>query len=178
MCVFLCVCVSVCVSSSSSSSSLSLSLICADPLSADLEDDPLASASAPHVTTGLYAASDEIDDSFEPWESKTPAILARYTTSEKLSLASDLVGGKGVSMTGDGVSDKVKSRLEELEEDTEQKEDEVTQQEFVARSEKLAKDLKDAWRKEQRVTAIKLVIQVRVAGGSAIKTASTLHLPA
>ena len=70
------------------------------------------------------------------------------------------------------------SRLEELEEDTEQKEDEVTQQEFVARSEKLAKDLKDAWRKEQRVTAIKLVIQVRVAGGSAIKTASTLHLPA
>ncbi|EGD73723.1 hypothetical protein PTSG_05429 [Salpingoeca rosetta] len=130
----------------------------ADPLSA-VEDDPLASSETPHATTGLYSAAGEMDESFEPWECKVPGILARYTTSEKLSLASNMLGGKGPSMSGDTMSDKVKSRLEELEGDEEQELDELTQQEFVARIEKLSRDLTVAWKKEQRVNAIKLVIQ-------------------
>eukprot|EP00043_Microstomoeca_roanoka_P016135 m.163872 g.163872 ORF g.163872 m.163872 type:complete len:929 (+) comp16396_c7_seq1:53-2839(+) len=129
----------------------------ADPLASSVDDDPLAAFHTP--TTGLYSSVGEMDDSFEPWESKTPGILARYTTNEKLSLASDILGGKGPRLTGDSVSDKVKSRLEELDEDQEQETDSLTQQEFVERIENYSKQLAIAWHKEQRVNAIKLVIQ-------------------
>ena len=37
--------------------------------------------------------ADGLDDTFEPWSSKCPAILARYTTSEKLSITTSFLSG-------------------------------------------------------------------------------------
>lgn len=60
----------------------------------------------------------------------------------------------------------IQSRLEELEEFDDQIEYSVkelydlTQQEFVAHMDNLGKEIIDAWNNEQRVKALKIVIQV------------------
>ncbi|XP_065588372.1 VPS35 endosomal protein-sorting factor-like isoform X2 [Cyrtonyx montezumae] len=161
-------------STSSTSSSSSSSMM--DPLSSVLDGtDPLSlfAAAADPVTT--TASMDSIrkkrdkDDSsavgsdFEQWSSKRGEILARYTTTEKLSINLYMGSEKGKGTTsGSAVSEKVRTRLEELDDLEEGSQKELlnlTQQDYMNRIEELNQSLKDAWSSDQKVKALKIVIQ-------------------
>ncbi|XP_037767693.1 VPS35 endosomal protein-sorting factor-like isoform X2 [Chelonia mydas] len=161
-------------STSSTSSSSSSSMI--DPLSSVLDGtDPLSlfAATADPVTTAANTDSTrkkrDKDDSlavgsdFEPWSSKRGEILARYTTTEKLSINLYMSSEKGKATTpGSAVSEKVRTRLEELDDLEEGSQKELlnlTQQDYMNRIEDLNQSLKDAWASDQKVKALKIVIQ-------------------
>ncbi|XP_065267947.1 VPS35 endosomal protein-sorting factor-like isoform X3 [Emys orbicularis] len=161
-------------STSSTSSSSSSSMI--DPLSSVLDGtDPLSlfAATADPVTTAANTDTTrkkrDKDDSlvvgsdFEPWSSKRGEILARYTTTEKLSINLYMSSEKGKATTpGSAVSEKVRTRLEELDDLEEGSQKELlnlTQQDYMNRIEDLNQSLKDAWASDQKVKALKIVIQ-------------------
>uniref|UniRef100_A0A8C3BME1 VPS35 endosomal protein-sorting factor-like n=1 Tax=Cairina moschata TaxID=8855 RepID=A0A8C3BME1_CAIMO len=157
-------------STSSTSSSSSSSMM--DPLSSVLDGtDPLslfAAAADPVITTATMDNtrkkrdkddSSAVGSDFEPWSSKRGEILARYTTTEKLSIVS---GSFSTTATGSAVSEKVRTRLEELDDLEEGSQKELlnlTQQDYMNRIEELNQSLKDAWSSDQKVKALKIVIQ-------------------
>uniref|UniRef100_A0A670YSU9 VPS35 endosomal protein-sorting factor-like n=1 Tax=Pseudonaja textilis TaxID=8673 RepID=A0A670YSU9_PSETE len=168
-------------STSSTSSSSSSSML--DPLSSVLDGtDPLslfAATADPLLRAGVTAAPDNarkkrdkdeslsVGSDFEPWSSKRGEILSRYTTNEKLSIVSPLLilckQYKGKASTpGSTVSEKVRTRLEELDDLEEGSQKELlnlTQQDYTNRIEELNQSLKDAWASDQKVKALKIVIQ-------------------
>uniref|UniRef100_A0A8V5H7N3 VPS35 endosomal protein-sorting factor-like n=1 Tax=Melopsittacus undulatus TaxID=13146 RepID=A0A8V5H7N3_MELUD len=160
-------------STSSTSSSSSSSML--DPLSSVLDGtDPLslfAAAADPVTTTATMDStrkkrdkddSSAVGSDFEPWSSKRGEILARYTTTEKLSIVSGSFSRKATT-TGSAVSEKVRTRLEELDDLEEGSQKELlnlTQQDYMNRIEELNQSLKDAWSSDQKVKALKIVIQV------------------
>uniref|UniRef100_A0A8C0IF26 VPS35 endosomal protein-sorting factor-like n=1 Tax=Bubo bubo TaxID=30461 RepID=A0A8C0IF26_BUBBB len=159
-------------STSSTSSSSSSSVL--DPLSSVLDGtDPLslfAAAADPVPTTATMDStrkkrdkddSPAVGSDFEPWSSKRGEILARYTTTEKLSIVSGSFSRKAAT-TGSAVSEKVRTRLEELDDLEEGSQKELlnlTQQDYMNRIEELNQSLKDAWSSDQKVKALKIVIQ-------------------
>uniref|UniRef100_A0A673YCQ3 VPS35 endosomal protein-sorting factor-like n=1 Tax=Salmo trutta TaxID=8032 RepID=A0A673YCQ3_SALTR len=159
---------------STSSSSSSSSSVAPDPLSSMLDGtDPLsmfAAASASESPLTLSQSrkrrekEDEVGVDFEPWSSKRGEILARFTTTEKLSInlfmGSDK--GKAPSLASSAVSEKVRTRLEELDDLEEGSQRELlnlSQQDYVNRIEELNQSLKEAWASDQKVKALKIVIQ-------------------
>ncbi|XP_041671104.1 VPS35 endosomal protein-sorting factor-like isoform X2 [Cheilinus undulatus] len=168
---------------STSSSSSSSSSAPADPLSSMLDGtDPLsmfAAASASEAPVMSHSASmgdigrkrkekdkDEevVGLDFEPWSAKRGEILARFTTTEKLSInlcmGSDR--GKAPSPGSSAVSEKVRTRLEELDDLEEGSQRELlnlSQQDYANRIEELNQSLKEAWASDQKVKALKIVIQ-------------------
>ncbi|KAJ4925902.1 hypothetical protein JOQ06_008088, partial [Pogonophryne albipinna] len=101
---------------------------------------------------------------FEPWSLKRGEILARFTTTEKLSInlfmGSDR--GKAPSPGPSAVSEKVRTRLEELDDLEEGSQKELlnlSQQDYANRIEELNQSLKEAWSSDQKVKALKIVIQ-------------------
>ncbi|KAK3713118.1 hypothetical protein RRG08_036730 [Elysia crispata] len=163
----------------------------ADPLSVSLDfdgSDPLSmmmkEGSAP-ITGGkssrsgsvkksdsdTHNADDGLGDSFEPWSFKKAAILAKYTTSEKLSITTSFLSTsdqervviKTQSQAQAGsVSDKVKNRLEQLDDFEEGSVKEMlnlSQQDYVKRIEELNQALITAWDNDHRVKALKIAIQ-------------------
>uniref|UniRef100_A0A8C3KIB7 VPS35 endosomal protein-sorting factor-like n=1 Tax=Calidris pygmaea TaxID=425635 RepID=A0A8C3KIB7_9CHAR len=161
-------------STSSTSSSSSSSMM--DPLSSVLDGtDPLslfAAAADPVTTTAAMDStrkkrdkddSSAVGSDFEPWSSKRGDILARYTTTEKLSINLYMGSEKGkTTTTGSAVSEKVRTRLEELDDLEEGSQKELlnlTQQDYMNRIEELNQSLKDAWSSDQKVKALKIVIQ-------------------
>uniref|UniRef100_A0A8B9NU01 VPS35 endosomal protein-sorting factor-like n=1 Tax=Apteryx owenii TaxID=8824 RepID=A0A8B9NU01_APTOW len=161
-------------STSSTSSSSSSSMM--DPLSSVLDGtDPLslfAAAADPVTTTSTMDStrkkrdkddSSAVGSDFEPWSSKRSEILARYTTTEKLSINLYMGSEKGKAATpGSAVSEKVRTRLEELDDLEEGSQKELlnlTQQDYMNRIEELNQSLKDAWSSDQKVKALKIVIQ-------------------
>ncbi|XP_072337992.1 LOW QUALITY PROTEIN: VPS35 endosomal protein-sorting factor-like [Scyliorhinus torazame] len=168
-------------STSSTSSSSSSSVV--DPLSSMLDgsdplsqfaalSDPLAPAT---MTTGKSNANMDpskkqreeedtgVGNDFEPWAGKRSYILARYTTTEKLSINLFMGSEKGKATSpGSAVSEKVRTRLEELDDLEEGSQKELlnlTQQDYINRIEELNQSLKDAWATDQKVKALKIVIQ-------------------
>ncbi|GAB5583027.1 VPS35 endosomal protein-sorting factor-like isoform X4 [Prionailurus iriomotensis] len=181
-------------STSSTSSSSSSSVV--DPLSSVLDGtDPLsmfAATADPAAPDSSRKRRDRDENSivgsdFEPWASKRGEILARYTTTEKLSIVvmgrmqmegmlgnatnvpirnqgSNLFMGseKGKATATSAMSEKVRTRLEELDDFEEGSQKELlnlTQQDYVNRIEELNQSLKDAWASDQKVKALKIVIQ-------------------
>jgi hypothetical protein len=139
----------------------------------------------------------------EPWSLKRSAILAKYTTCEKLSLTTSFLlpmnkdkssfyffswekkGSKiylfplkfflkviakapsttitTTTTTTISVSDKIKSRLEQLDQfddDNMQQMINLSQQEYMKSIEELNNALFQAWKGDERVKALKIVIQV------------------
>uniref|UniRef100_A0A8C4Q4W9 VPS35 endosomal protein-sorting factor-like n=1 Tax=Eptatretus burgeri TaxID=7764 RepID=A0A8C4Q4W9_EPTBU len=152
--------------SSSSSSSPSSFL---DPLSQILDgSDPLSqlALSMPVPSSNITADSSigkdcepALGNDFEPWAHKRHKILARYTTKEKLSIvrASTCRAGQGNVM-----SEKMRSRLEELDDLEEGSHRELlslTQQEYAGRIKEQDQALREAWATDQKVKALKIVIQ-------------------
>ncbi|XP_069503258.1 VPS35 endosomal protein-sorting factor-like isoform X2 [Ambystoma mexicanum] len=159
-------------STSSTSSSSSSSV--ADPLSTVLDGtDPLSmfAATAEPIPSATQMDNgkkkrdkeDAVGSDFEPWSSKRSEILARYTTTEKLSINLFMGSDKGKASTpGSAVSEKVRTRLEELDDLEEGSQKELlnlTQQDYVNRIEELNQSLKDSWASDQKVKALKIVIQ-------------------
>ncbi|XP_023584094.1 VPS35 endosomal protein-sorting factor-like [Trichechus manatus latirostris] len=147
-----------------------------DPLSSVLDGtDPLSMFAATADPTATAAAMDssrkkrDRDDNstvgldFEPWSSKRGEILTRYTTTEKLSINLFMGSEKGRAGTAtSAMSEKVRTRLEELDDFEEGSQKELlnlTQQDYVNRIEELNQSLKDAWASDQKVKALKIVIQ-------------------
>ncbi|XP_028990789.1 VPS35 endosomal protein-sorting factor-like isoform X2 [Betta splendens] len=166
---------------STSSSSSSSSSVPPDPLSSMLDGtDPLsmfAAASATETLAMSRSAStgdlgrrrrekeeEVVGSDFEPWSAKRGEILARFTTTEKLSInlcmGSDR--GKALSPGASAVSEKVRTRLEELDDLEEGSQRELlnlSQQDYANRIEELNQSLKEAWASDQKVKALKIVIQ-------------------
>ncbi|KAM9717032.1 VPS35 endosomal protein-sorting factor-like isoform 1-T2 [Menidia menidia] len=166
---------------STSSSSSSSSSAPPDPLSSMLDGtDPLsmfAAASATEPTAVPRSSSaaelgrkrrekeeEVVGPDFEPWSSKRGEILARFTTTEKLSINLFMGSerGKAPSPGSSAVSEKVRTRLEELDDLEEGSQRELlnlSQQDYANRIEELNQSLKEAWASDQKVKALKIVIQ-------------------
>uniref|UniRef100_A0A4W3ISX0 VPS35 endosomal protein-sorting factor-like n=1 Tax=Callorhinchus milii TaxID=7868 RepID=A0A4W3ISX0_CALMI len=159
-------------STSSTSSSSSSSML--DPLSSLLDgSDPLSlfAATADPLTIACCQPSFKrereeetgVGSDFEPWCGKRGDILARYTTTEKLSINLFMGSEKGKATSpGSAVSEKVRNRLEELDDLEEGSQKELlnlTQQDYINRIEEQNQSLKDAWATDQKVKALKIVIQ-------------------
>uniref|UniRef100_A0A8C4HG36 VPS35 endosomal protein-sorting factor-like n=1 Tax=Dicentrarchus labrax TaxID=13489 RepID=A0A8C4HG36_DICLA len=162
---------------STSSSSSSSSSAPADPLSSMLDGtDPLSMFAAASVSEAPAMTHSDlgkkkrekeeevVGPDFEPWSSKRGEILARFTTTEKLSInlfmGSDK--GKAPSPGSSAVSEKVRTRLEELDDLEEGSQRELlnlSQQDYANRIEELNQSLKEAWASDQKVKALKIVIQ-------------------
>ncbi|XP_031424755.1 VPS35 endosomal protein-sorting factor-like [Clupea harengus] len=165
--------------SSTTSSSSSSSTAAADPLSSLLDGtDPLSlfAAASSDVPTLTHSASagelgrrrrdreeEAVGLDFEPWAAKRVEILARFTTTEKLSINLFMGSDKGkASSPSSAVSEKVRTRLEELDDLEEGSQRELlnlSQQDYVNRIDELNQSLKEAWASDQKVKALKIVIQ-------------------
>uniref|UniRef100_A0AAQ5ZKD7 VPS35 endosomal protein-sorting factor-like n=1 Tax=Amphiprion ocellaris TaxID=80972 RepID=A0AAQ5ZKD7_AMPOC len=151
---------------STSSSSSSSSSAPVDPLSSMLDGtDPLSMfAAASASETPAMSHSKVVGPDFEHWLSKRGEILARFTTTEKLSIQCFFasVSGKALSPGSSAVSEKVRTRLEELDDLEEGSQRELlnlSQQDYANRIEELNQSLKEAWASDQKVKALKIVIQ-------------------
>uniref|UniRef100_A0A8C9TXJ5 VPS35 endosomal protein-sorting factor-like n=1 Tax=Scleropages formosus TaxID=113540 RepID=A0A8C9TXJ5_SCLFO len=160
----------------STSSSSSSGSVAPDPLSSMLDGtDPLsmfAAASASEAPTLSHSTAvgsgrkrrekeEEVGPDFEPWSAKRGEILARFTTTEKLSIVSEKIHWLAPSPNST-VSEKVRNRLEELDDMEEGSQRELlnlSQQDYVNRIEELNQNLKEAWSSDQKVKALKIVIQ-------------------
>ncbi|RNA42489.1 hypothetical protein BpHYR1_036590 [Brachionus plicatilis] len=142
--------------------------------------DPLSAASLDPLSKMVAQISikekqekikeNEAKISFEPWSLKKNAILARYTTVEKLSITSSFlnpingaVNTKTMaqkSMTT--MSDKIKNRLEQLDQFDEENMQEMvnlSQQDYIKRIDELNNALLNAWNEDEKVKSLKIVIQ-------------------
>lgn len=103
------------------------------------------------------------ESSFDSWHSRRTMILTKYTTSEKLSIVTSfLTGGEIIKTQQATISEKVKHRLEQLddfEEGSIRQMLDLTQQEYVSRIEMLNNELVQAWNSDQRVKSLKIAIQ-------------------
>uniref|UniRef100_A0A672Z1T8 VPS35 endosomal protein-sorting factor-like n=1 Tax=Sphaeramia orbicularis TaxID=375764 RepID=A0A672Z1T8_9TELE len=148
---------------STSSSSSSSSSAAPDPLSSMLDGtDPLSMFAAASASETPAMSKEKEDDAvgpdFESWSAKRGEILARFTTTEKLSIVSPFSQAPGSS----AVSEKVRTRLEELDDLEEGSQRELlnlSQQDYANRIEELNQSLKEAWASDQKVKALKIVIQ-------------------
>ncbi|XP_061404857.1 LOW QUALITY PROTEIN: VPS35 endosomal protein-sorting factor-like [Lethenteron reissneri] len=109
-------------------------------------------------------SSTGLGSDFQNWAQKRPEILARYTTVEKLSLRLSMGADKDSGRHGAGaaVPEKVRSRLEELddlEEGSQREMLNLSTQEYVGRVEEQGQALREAWATDQKVKALKIVIQ-------------------
>lgn len=98
----------------------------------------------------------------EAWASRRSAILAKFTTGEKLTIVSSFLHGGELIKTQTTVSEKIKNRLEQLDDfngANVHKMVDLTQQEYQIRIEQLNQELIQAWNSDQRVNALKIVIQ-------------------
>jgi hypothetical protein len=126
------------------------------------------------TTKETISSNSFIGEDFESWSSMRTSILNKYTTSERLSIkTSFLVGGNtSIGMTASNtsvrtlqntsVADKVKHRLEQLDDFEEGSVKEMlnlTQHEYVNRIDELNVALQDSWESDQRVKALKIAIQ-------------------
>uniref|UniRef100_A0A3B3TKX0 VPS35 endosomal protein-sorting factor-like n=1 Tax=Poecilia latipinna TaxID=48699 RepID=A0A3B3TKX0_9TELE len=151
---------------STSSSSSSSSSAPVDPLSSMLDGtDPLSMFAATETSAAAEGTGNSaLGADFEPWSTKRGEILARFTTTEKLSInlcmGSDR--GKAPNPGSSAVSEKVRTRLEELDDLEEGSHRELlnlSQQDYANRIEELNQSLKEAWSSDQKVKALKIVIQ-------------------
>lgn len=138
-----------------------------DPLSmfARQEIDPLSKMAVELESTSISNKSKVIDtidfsSSGESWNSKRAVILNKYTTSDRLTLASSFLGGDTIIKTNQTQTEKVRHRLEQLDDfqDVHYMQN-LTQQEYIAKIQQLNAELISAWKTDQRVKSLKIAIQ-------------------
>ncbi|XP_055343694.1 LOW QUALITY PROTEIN: VPS35 endosomal protein-sorting factor-like [Paramacrobiotus metropolitanus] len=101
-----------------------------------------------------------------PWAAKKENILSKFATTEKLTLTSSYLSDNDRVVTvtkSSAVADKIQSRLEQLDnfEAGSMKEMmNLSQQEYISKIDQLHNKLQQAWREDQRVTALKISIQL------------------
>ncbi|KAF5301140.1 hypothetical protein FQR65_LT08970 [Abscondita terminalis] len=133
----------------------------ADPLTqiaAEMKHDTFKNDTAFNKTQRKSKATIDM----EPWSTRKHAILAKFTTSEKLTIISNFLSdGEVVLKTQTNAIDKVQHRLEQLDyfDEGSQRKLDLSQAEYVGRIEQLNQELVSAWHSEQRVKALKIAIQ-------------------
>lgn len=104
------------------------------------------------------------------WNSRRAIILNKYTTSEKLTIATSFLGAENIVRNQTQV-EKVKHRLEQLDDfqDIHYMQN-LTQQEYVSKIQQLNVELISAWKTDQRVKSLKIAIQCSklLADGSSV----------
>ncbi|XP_070579924.1 VPS35 endosomal protein-sorting factor-like [Ptychodera flava] len=149
---------------------LSSALDGTDPLSAFADPLSQAAAEAAFKKTDTTAKKKtSVDDDFEPWSVKKAGILSKYTTSEKLSITTSFLSAADkekvvvkTQVAQSTVSDKVKHRLEQLDDFEEGSVKEMlnlSQQDYVHRIDELNQAMISAWEQDQRVKTLKIAIQ-------------------
>lgn len=98
--------------------------------------------------------------SIASWNSRRAIILNKYTTSEKLTIATSFLGAENIVRNHQTTVEKVKHRLEQLDDfqDIHFMQN-LTQQEYVGKIQQLNAELTAAWKTEQRVKSLKIAIQ-------------------
>jgi hypothetical protein len=116
------------------------------------------------------AMEEMIEEGFVPWSSKKGAVLQKYTTNESVGILASFM--QDVPNRVNMPVDTTQRRLHELErgEDDEERQLEVSQQEYVRHIESLHGALRNAWDQEQnRVLALKIVIRcAKVLGDTSV----------
>lgn len=106
---------------------------------------------------------DTVESSLEHhWNSRRTSILLKYTTAEKLTIVSSFLHGGELVKTQITFSEKVKNRLEQLDDFDDgsvRRVNDLSQQEYQSRIEQLNQELIQAWKTDQRVKALKIAIQ-------------------
>ncbi|XP_055850032.1 VPS35 endosomal protein sorting factor-like [Episyrphus balteatus] len=165
------------LSSSRTSSTLSLidplgmALDGSDPLSQFARQeqelmDPLSQMATDYETsfkkTKKRDKDRQNDEEVMNWSVKRLGILNKFITSEKLSISTSFLAGGELIKAQTIVSDKVKYRLEQLddfEDGSMRHMMNLTQQEYILRIEQLNQELVQSWNGDQRVKALKIAIQ-------------------
>lgn len=136
---------------------------CDDPLSqfARQEVDPLSQIAAEIEanTSNISNREIKVESSVEPWNSRRAIILNKYTTSERLSIATSFLGGESI-VKNQSTVEKVRHRLEQLDDfqDVSYVQN-LTQQEYMSKIQQLNSELVVAWKTDQRVKSLKIAIQ-------------------
>lgn len=135
-----------------------------DPLSqfARQEIDPLSQMAAEMEATNIsnnLSRKMKIESSVESWNSRRAIILSKYTTSERLSIATSFLGGENI-VKNQTTGEKVRHRLEQLDDfqDIHYMQN-LTQQEYMSKIQLLNSELVAAWKTDQRVKSLKIAIQ-------------------
>lgn len=138
-----------------------------DPLSlfARQEVDPLSRMASEFEATSISTKnkttdSVEVPTTVESWNSRKAIILNKYTTSDRLTLASSFLGGDPSIKTNQTQTEKVRHRLEQLDDfqDIHYMQN-LTQQEYIGKIQQLNSELVAAWKTDQRVKSLKIAIQ-------------------
>lgn len=141
---------------------------CDDPLSqfARQELDPLSQMAAEfeaiNVSNNKNSSNKKVKvepSSVESWHSRRAVILNKYTTSERLSIATSFLGAENVVKNQTTV-EKVRHRLEQLDDfqDIHYMQN-LTQQEYISKIQQLNNELVSSWKTDQRVKSLKIAIQ-------------------
>lgn len=154
-------------------SSVSTSKSSLDVLSLDGSDDPLSQFARQDLDPLSQMAAEiesnavqnksiinkKIDFSITSWNSRRAIILNKYTTSEKLTIATSFLGAENI-VRNQSTVEKVKHRLEQLDDfqDIHYMQN-LNQQEYVEKIRQLNGELIAAWKTEQRVKSLKIAIQ-------------------
>jgi hypothetical protein len=135
-----------------------------DPLSqfARQEVDPLSQMAAEFEATTISnnaGQKNKVESSVQSWNSRRAIILNRYTTSERLSIATSFLGAENVVKNQTTV-EKVRHRLEQLDDFQDLNfVQNLTQQEYMSKIQQLNTELVAAWKTDQRVKSLKIAIQ-------------------
>jgi hypothetical protein len=96
----------------------------------------------------------------QSWNSRRAIILNRYTTSERLSIATSFLGAENVVKNQQTTVEKVRHRLEQLDDFQDLNfVQNLTQQEYMSKIQQLNTELVAAWKTDQRVKSLKIAIQ-------------------
>lgn len=133
-----------------------------DPLSQFARElDPLSQLAQTADSKESKNESNAIDTTpfVTSWNSRKALILNKYTTSEKLTIATSFLGVENIVRSQTTV-EKVRYRLEQIDDfqDVHYMQN-LTQQEYVGKINQLNVELIEAWKTDQRVKSLKIVIQ-------------------
>lgn len=112
------------------------------------------------MNTNKKIVNIETTQSVTSWNARKAIILNKYTTSEKLSIATSFLGAENVVRSSQTTVEKVKHRLEQIDDfqDIHYMQN-LTQQEYVGKINQLNAELIEAWKTDQRVKSLKIAIQ-------------------
>lgn len=137
-----------------------------DPLSAALSYKESFPISNENGINQKPEKSSFIENDFVNWQTYKSKILNKFNTNEKLSIKSSFLKDNAphvnVAKVAQNVSQRVKNRLEQLDDFEESSMHEMynlSQQEYIKRIDELRVALNEAWESDQKVKALKIAIQ-------------------
>jgi hypothetical protein len=129
-----------------------------DPLSNPSPNKGFLSASTASVNSSATTTASTNEPDYPSWEPRKAAILAKYTTNKTIAVPSFVTGMK---QKPNVPVDRVKNRLEQLDQDEEEDETlQLSQKDYIKHIEKKRESLIEAWDTDKRVKALKIAIKV------------------